>query len=887
MSTSCLSLTEPKYRTRRGRGSVLIVAVVMLLSGAGRLKADAVSELTQAWERGLKAYQAGRYSAALPDFERAAELAPVVFTRADEKLNIVLLREYLANCQAQLFQLDQAEQTYRRCLEEATRLEGGNGAIALRTKSNLGRLFRWLHQFDRAEAFYRGVLQTDPDPKGRAITAMNLGYLCFEREKFDEADRHLQASLKFWERQSGDEVPLQVASCQHGLGMSAHRQAKYEDAERLLGAALETRSRKLPAGHRDIQNSRGMLAAVYSATGRDQRAEPLLRQTEQGMQDFWGTDHPEVAIEQHELALLLERQGKTADAVRKFSASRQGFHTYIARTLAGLSQTEQIRFLTAERHRLADALAFSRTRTNDAAAIEAGLEWLLNGKGLALETLSRQRLLERAAGQDRRLADVVKEVITVRRKMAALTAAADDARHRQQLEQFAAREAELVRRLGAANQAAGQEQEWVTLQTVKNAAPTKAALLEFVRLDRRRPAVSAYVAKNHDPEDDCYLAWTVYQGRVRLFDLGSAAEIDAAIAELRNIIDKAADDFVFDPEAATEKFRDQSKKIAQSVLWPLLKELQGAEQWIISADGQLWLIPWSALVLPSGEFAIEKVAIGHVVSGRELTAQRPNVAAGKYSYVMADPDYDLSPGQVTSTVRTAFPQDGTPPAQRGRSAEAAGGVAKDWRRLPGTRTEAERIEAPLQKFTGGKVYVYRDGRALESFFKRILRPKAAVLATHGFFRPLRDSTTAENPLLHCGLVLAGANQRQDDSPVNDDGILTGMEVLEADLRGTELIVLSACDTGRGTIVDGEGVGGLQQAFHMAGTRNVMATLWQIPDQATASLMEQFWNELSGSDRRPDEALRNAQLQMIRTLRGKYNAAHPWQWAAPLLTTTGR
>src|SRR4029079_7751533 len=92
-----------------------------------------------------------------------------------------------------------------------------------------------------------------------------------------------------------------------------------------------------------------------------------------------------------------------------------------------------------------------------------------------------------------------------------------------------------------------------------------------------------------------------------------------------------------------------------------------------------------------------------------------------------------------------------------------------------------------------------------------------------------------------GIVLAGANRPPEAG--KDDGILTALEVAELDLRGTELVVLSACETGLGRVVGGEGLLGLQRAFQVAGARSVIASLWAVDDQATRNLMERFYQNL--------------------------------------------
>ncbi|WP_040288125.1 CHAT domain-containing protein, partial [Bizionia argentinensis] len=136
---------------------------------------------------------------------------------------------------------------------------------------------------------------------------------------------------------------------------------------------------------------------------------------------------------------------------------------------------------------------------------------------------------------------------------------------------------------------------------------------------------------------------------------------------------------------------------------------------------------------------------------------------------------------------------------------------------------------------------------------------------------------SEDPMLRSGLVFAGVNNywgKPITSSVNDDGILTAKEISNLDLSACQLVVLSACETGLGNIKGSEGVFGLQRAFKMAGVKNIIMSLWRIPDAQTAELFELFYG-FCFEEKSVHEALRMAQAKM----KLKYS---PYYWAGFVL-----
>ena len=197
--------------------------------------------------------------------------------------------------------------------------------------------------------------------------------------------------------------------------------------------------------------------------------------------------------------------------------------------------------------------------------------------------------------------------------------------------------------------------------------------------------------------------------------------------------------------------------------------------------------------------------------------------------------------------------------------------------LPGTKTEVDNIVGKLKK-KKVKTTFYEGSAANEESFKALSGKSISTLhiATHGFFLPTDEKLSGDNSLIQSGLLMSGANYAWQNLPIPEgveDGVLTAKEISYMDLRRTDLVVLSACQTALGEIT-GEGVFGLQRGFKKAGARTIIMSLWPVDDNATLLMMTEFYTNLTkGMSKR--EAFLNAQNK-VKTTTGFEN---PRYWAA--------
>lgn len=292
---------------------------------------------------------------------------------------------------------------------------------------------------------------------------------------------------------------------------------------------------------------------------------------------------------------------------------------------------------------------------------------------------------------------------------------------------------------------------------------------------------------------------------------------------------------------------------------PLENALAGKTKIYLSADGVYHKVNVNTLYDPkTKEFLLDKLDIVHLLNPIQFLENKtaPN-SIRRDAVLMGDPVFDV---------------DVNAPRERNIAFNHFAG-------LPGTREELRAIDKVL-KTHSWKTTLYMKGAATESNLKTVRSPSILHLASHGFFSSDVVALNAEAKkefLFHSGIVLSGANKSLStgSTSFHNDGIVTAFEVMNLDLTRTQLVVLSACETGLGKIENGEGVFGLQRSFMQAGARNVLISLWKVNDEATRDLMIKFYQYLALGNSLHD-SLKKAQVDQAKLL------SNPSLWGAFVL-----
>ena len=368
--------------------------------------------------------------------------------------------------------------------------------------------------------------------------------------------------------------------------------------------------------------------------------------------------------------------------------------------------------------------------------------------------------------------------------------------------------------------------------------------------------------------------WAVTQSSLKVYELPGREPIEKAARLVYGLLTARGESRSGENiEAKRERIagadlqlRNAITELSKMVLGPVSSEL-GAERLVIVADGALQYVPFAALSVVSGRPLILDHEIASLPSASALAIQRqglrdrkpaPNAVA-----VIADPVFSVLDERLGVRSKTKQVQLAGPANTR-IIEHLADNSGLAIRRLKFTRQEADQILAEAPRGKNLRAVDFKANRAIATG-SELSNYRYVHFATHGYIDSERPDLSA--------IVLSLVDE--DGRP--EDGFLRAREIYNLDLPA-ELVVLSACETGLGREIKGEGLIGLTRGFMYAGARRVVVSLWNVNDRATAELMARFYQGMLREKKTPAAALRSAQIEMSRL--------RPWQspyyWSAFVL-----
>jgi CHAT domain-containing protein len=660
------------------------------------------------------------------------------------------------------------------------------------------------------------------------------------------------------------------------------------------------------------------LAILYAEMGQYEKAESLYVQTRDIIKTTLGENHPDYASNLSNLAALYYSSNHPDKAISVFTQVMQIEQNNIRRVFDFSSEPAMRAYLDTVTRSLDTMISlFASKPSANPDAAKIALNWVLRRKAIILDSLIEFRQAERLLESNVKFAEVRTQYRHISQQLSNLPlnrpGTMTDAAFQQQMTKLQQEredlQSELKRALSA--QRSNQPADDVDVARLKPKLAPGTSLVEFVRAN---PFDLKGKGRQSRWKPAHYFAFvlTSYNTPPQMIDLGEAKAIDDALISTRISISEFGDKWQTDKsgllnESEQEKqYQNTAKHLYDLVFAPVRKSLGAAKTIYLAADSILNVIPFEALVDQNGKYLVESFQFAYVSSGRDLL--RTSTDTSRDTVIFAAPDYNLGAAQRESEAKrllAALPDDSTATLRGARSGDVRG---SSWKPLNGAIQEAADIEQELANSKFGSVKKYTGKEALEEVFKAIRSPKVLHVASHGFFlrgeklnpddrrgpvdqgtgfgqaRGLARLRGTENPLLRSGIVLAGANtvgQQSEQKSSVEDGWVTAEEIAMMDLRGTELVVLSACESGLGDVKRGEGVYGLRRAFLYAGAKTLVMSLYMVPDEQTREMMKRMYASLKAG-RGKLESLRGAQLKMIQARRSKEGAAHPFFWASFVL-----
>lgn len=748
---------------------------------------------------------------------------------------------------------------YLKTAREIIRSKKGAGSPEFAAVQNsLALLYQTLGNYRDAESSLLDAKAILLETRGSshseyATVVQNLAALYQLEGAYDKAEPLQREALNIDRKVLGEGHPQYAITLQNMATLN-QKLGRNEEAKTMLENVLGITGRQLGKKHPSYITTLSNLAALYQDQGNFALAEATWKQSVELRKEVLGEDHPDYARSLYGLAGVYHAQGQWAKAKPYYEPVVEKYMKQVEEFFPALSEKEKSAFY-AKIKPVFDAYqdffvqylhAFPADRD---ATLGKLYNLQLNTKAILLNATNKVRTRILSSG-DPVLQELFRNWLTTKEQIVRYVSASKEERDKLGVNLLALEERsnELEKQLSAKSDAfrSQVEREKISWTDVRNTLDDGEVAVEILRIRKKYTKDSLY-----------YVGLIVQKNSVapELILWKHGAQLEGRKFKYhRNTIKYHVNDTV-----------------SYAYYWkPIEDKVKAGSKLYLSCDGVFNKVNFNSLYESNAQkFVIDSYRLQQVSNTRELIDRKTAAkTSANTAALFGFADFNLGEADVVG--------HGT----KRNLARSLGFEGESIPVLPATEKEVDEI-ATLLSHSAWRPQNFKRMEATEDNLKRQENPKVIHIATHGFFLGDVDlldnenSELAQNPLFRSGVLLAGAGVDRDESRRVEDGVLTAYEAMNLNLDQTELVVLSACETGLGEVRNGEGVYGLQRSFLVAGANTVLMSLWQVDDQATQELMNlfyAFW--VGGTDKH--EAFRKAQLQM----KEKYQI--PYFWGAFVL-----
>jgi CHAT domain-containing protein len=756
--------------------------------------------------------------------------------------------------------------------------------------NNLAILYRNMGNYEKAEPLYLEAKTIWEKALGKehpkyAISLGNLAILYRIMCNYEKAEPLFLEVKEIREKALGKEHPDYAASL-NNLAILYRNMGNYEKAEPLYLEAKTIWEKALGKEHPNYANSLGNLANLYMDLGNSEKADPLFLEVKEIREKALGKEHPDYAKSLNNLANFYEELYRYSDSEPFLKETYTLSQTKMVKATSFLSEKELSKYAATFQSSGGRLISYLLARLSSERQLgilpSLAFDHALFYKGFLLSAASRLNTLAlsspetveinlRLKGYRRRLAAEYAKPIAERKGISELEEKANIA------------EKELARSVAGYADALRQ----VKWDEVKANLKQSEAAIEFVHFQVNFPRAT---------DSTMYAALLILPGAeqpkfVPLFE-------EKALGLLVSSNTERKADYVNELYTLADrgliKLGTEKSSLYDLIWKPLEADLSGINTIYFSPSGLLHRINIDAIPISEMETIADKYQLITLNSTRQLVIptqiKNANNDAILFGGIQFEPDSTIQNNEplLASRSRSDLFFTSVDSTLRGGS----------WNYLAGTEREVNAIDK-IMLASGINPSLKKGYEATEETFKNIgvnnaPSPRILHIATHGYFFPDPERSTtgsglggeqesvfkiSDHPMLRSGLILAGGNTAWHGNQTlegREDGILTAYEISQMNLSNTELVVLSACETGLGEIQGNEGVYGLQRAFKIAGAKYLIMSLWQVPDKQTSLLMTTFYKKWLEDKMTIPDAFHAAQKQL------RDNGLDPYNWAGFVL-----